>query len=126
MSWTPSHAWAELADSDLPPVLRTRCLVLTLRMRIERIVDMLPSTTLVGAPGGRTALRLWALVALAAPEDRWQVRDRVRQVSRVYGLTSDYLHSRRAAAVPPRTELAAWLSSVDALEELVSPSRRQT
>jgi hypothetical protein len=123
MSWSPSDAWNELAESDLPSVLRTRCHVLLLRMRIERLAEALPGTALVPTAGhGRPMLRLWGLMALAAERDRPATRDQVRQVQRVYNLSSDYLHSRRAAVVPSPTELATWLAGVEALEALVASS----
>lgn len=120
MTWTPRDAWQEVARADLPPVLRIRCELLLLRMRIERLSRALPATSVVDPSGhGRTALRLWALVPLVEQEKRDEVRDRVQQVQRVYGLSSEYLHSRRSGLVPPPVELATWLAGVKALEELI-------
>jgi len=55
---------------------------------------------------------------LVEQEKRNEVRDRVHQVQRVYGLSSDYLHSRCSGLVPPPIELATWPAGVRAFEEL--------
>ncbi|MEV0699581.1 hypothetical protein AB0I53_16910 [Saccharopolyspora sp. NPDC050389] len=120
MNWMPTNGWREVAEESLSPFLRSRCELLLLRMRIERLAKALPGTALVNDSGrGRTNLRLWGLVASATPENRQAVRDRVRQAQWIYRLSSEYLHGRRAALVPPPAELSSWLTSVDALEDLL-------
>lgn len=117
MTWTPTTGERELAASDTPPVLRTRCALLLLRIRIERLANSLPAGSFVSS-FGRADVRLWAVVSHVPPEDRPEAEARVRQAQRIYDLTSAYLHSRRAAIVPSRSELAAWTASISALEDL--------
>ncbi|MET9231327.1 hypothetical protein [Lentzea sp. NPDC003310] len=118
MTWTPAIGEDEMASSGSPPVLRARSALLLLRIRIELLAQSLPSTTFVST-FGRVDVRLWALVTHVRAEDRDEAAALVRQVQRIYGLTSAYLHSRRAAIVPSYSELSAWTKSVTALESLV-------
>ena len=120
MTWTPAGGRRELGESDLPPILRIRCELLLLRMRIEHLANSLSDASLAqSTPTGHTVVRLWGLLSTVPPEGRPAAESRVRQVQQVYGLSSDYLHSRRAAVVPSSTELATWTASVNALEELL-------
>lgn len=119
MTWTPTAGEREVATSALPPILRARCELLLLRMRIEEIAKSLPVDSFAST-FGRLDVRLWAVVNQVPPEKRSTAEARVRQVRRIYKMTSAYLHSRRASIVPPRTELSAWTASVAALEHLVA------
>ena len=115
MSWNSTIGRSEVAASSLGPVLRIRCELLILRMRIEELARRLPVDLLGEAPGrGQIQLRLWGLVALGGDEPA--MRRQVLRVQRVYRLSSEYLHSRRAGLVPPPTELRGWEEDVTALE----------
>ncbi|MBB4676464.1 hypothetical protein [Crossiella cryophila] len=107
--------------AELPAVLRARCQILLLRMRIENLIKSAPSELLVTGPGtNKVRLRLWGLLSSIPQQDRPRADRLIRQVHRVYGLSSDYLHSRQSSIVPSPAELAAWLACVEALELLVT------
>ncbi|MER6758830.1 MULTISPECIES: hypothetical protein [Amycolatopsis] len=89
-------------------------------MRIEQLARQLPDAVFATpSRQGKIALRLWSIVALADTPEVPILRNQVLRVQRVYSLTSEYLHSRRAGLVPPPMELMTWQEDVAALETAV-------
>jgi hypothetical protein len=89
-------------------------------MRIEQLARQLPVHLAAGTSRrGRIVLRLWGLVAAGSIAEAPMLRRRVLRVQRVYGLSSEYLHSRCAGLVPPPTELQSWQEDVAELESAV-------
>lgn len=118
MSWLPDDAHREVDQSHLSPVLRSRCEVLLLRMRLERLAKRLPADRSL-APRGQIDLRLWGLVTLGTADEVASLRRLVQQVQLIYRTSSEYLHSRRSGLVPPASEVEAWRDSITALESAV-------
>ncbi|WP_275291681.1 hypothetical protein [Amycolatopsis sp. La24] len=89
-------------------------------MRIEQLVRQLPDQVFgTSSRQGKIALRLWGIVALAETDEMPILRKHVLRAQRVYSLTSEYLHSRRAGLVPPPTELMIWQEDIASLETAV-------
>ncbi|MDX3191376.1 hypothetical protein PV458_23455 [Streptomyces sp. MN03-5084-2B] len=118
MNWSPGDAHQEVDQSHLTPILRSRCEVLLLRMRLEQLAKRLPvDRSLVSR--GRIDLRLWGLVTLGSADEVALLRRLVQRVQLIYRTSSEYLHGRRSGLVPPASEIDAWRDDIAALESAV-------
>lgn len=118
MTWLPDDAHREVYQSHLAPVLRSRCDVLLLRTRLERLAKRLPADRSLSSRG-RIDLRLWGLVTLGTADELALLRQLVQRVQLIYRTSSEYLHSRRSGLVPPASELDTWHDDIAALESAV-------
>ncbi|MFF1607504.1 hypothetical protein ACFVYA_06945 [Amycolatopsis sp. NPDC058278] len=118
MTWLPGEAHRQVDQSQMDPVLRSRCEVLLLRMRIELVAKRLPADRSLSSRG-RIDLRLWGLVTLGTADELVVLRQLVQRVQLVYRSSSQYLHSRRSGLVPPSSEIDAWRDDIAALESAV-------
>ncbi|UUV29649.1 hypothetical protein NQK81_33500 [Amycolatopsis roodepoortensis] len=123
--WTPQQGRDEFSETQgFERILSMKCELVLLRMRLEALAKTADSAYFADRSSrGSILLRLWVLMLTVPERRRPEARRLVRYVQEIYHLTSEYLHGRRAAVVPPPAELAAWTAGVDALERLVRSER---
>lgn len=103
---------------------KTKLRALVLRVRIERLVESLPTTVIAVARASRQVRRR-LLLSVGQPgldlADRHRRHRIVTAAVASYNAICDLLHGRNPDPNPPLPDVSAWAAAVDALErELAS------